>query len=87
MKVLQHEVKQRQLEGNILINVLLERGQLKNDAALCRLLKIAPPRVSKIRHGRIVPSSDLILRIHEVFHIPISEIRQILASATHTDGA
>ena len=85
MKVLQHEVRQRKIEGNTLLDALLERGKLKNDAALCRLLQIAPPRVSKIRHGRILPSSDFLLRIHEVFNIPMIEIRQLLASAKYTE--
>jgi len=38
---------------NRLLDTLIERLRLKNDAALSRALEVAPPVISKIRHGRL----------------------------------
>jgi hypothetical protein len=37
---------------NYLLDVLLQRHELKNDAALAVALAVAPPVISKVRHGR-----------------------------------
>jgi hypothetical protein len=60
-----------------LLDFLLESRKLKNDAALCRLLDIQPPVISKVRHGRPV-SPELILRIHEKLGMPVAEIRALI---------
>jgi hypothetical protein len=39
--------------NNALIDVLIKTMSLKNDAALSRVLEVAPPVISKIRHGRL----------------------------------
>ena len=70
-------MNKRSIYANPLLDYLLVKYDLKNDSALCRLLKIAPPMVSKIRHGRTV-SADLILTIHERLGMPVAEIRALL---------
>lgn len=60
-----------------LLDFLLDSRQLKNDAALCRLLGIMPPVISKVRHGRPV-SPELILRIHEKLGMPVADIRALI---------
>ncbi|MFS2004627.1 hypothetical protein ACEN9F_13475 [Duganella sp. CT11-25] len=60
---------------NYLIDMLLEKYKLKNDAALARALKVAPPVISKVRHLRLPVGPFLILRIHEVFGTPVADIR------------
>ncbi len=60
---------------NYLIDMLLEKCRLKNDAALARALKVAPPVISKARRLRIIIGPVLILRIHEVFDIPVATLR------------
>ena len=60
-----------------LIDFLIERYSLKNDAALCRRLKIEPPMVSKVRHGREV-SDSLILTVHEKLGMPVADIRALI---------
>jgi DNA-binding transcriptional regulator YdaS (Cro superfamily) len=54
----------------------------KNDAALARLLDVAPPVVSKWRHARLPMGATHILRIHELEPnlLPVSDIRQLLAA-------
>ena len=51
---------------------------MKNDAALCRRLDVSAPLLSKIRHGLLGVSGAMLLRIHEEFTIPFSEIRQLM---------
>jgi hypothetical protein len=39
--------------NNAFIDLLIDTMTLKNDAALSRVLEVAPPVISKIRHGRL----------------------------------
>jgi plasmid maintenance system antidote protein VapI len=61
-----------------LLDAIIGNNGLKNDAALCRILQVAPPRISKIRHGKLGVSADIILRLHEHFRIPIAELRDLM---------
>jgi transcriptional regulator with XRE-family HTH domain len=62
-----------------LIERLREMKQLRSDAQLCRVLQVPPPMISKIRTGRINISAGLMIRIHEVFQLPIAELRRMVA--------
>lgn len=42
-----------------LFDTLIHENQLKNDSELCRLLKLDPPTLSKIRNGR-QPVTDMV---------------------------
>jgi hypothetical protein len=61
-----------------LLNALIERLELKNDAALARLLEIAPPLLSKIRHRRLPVGAALLIRMHEVSGVPVRELRNLM---------
>lgn len=61
-----------------LLDTIIRSNAIKNDAALCRMLKIAPPRISKIRHGKLGVSADIMLRLHEHFKIPITELKLMM---------
>ena len=61
-----------------LIDALIERLELKNDAALARLLEIAPPILSKIRHRRLPVGAALLIRMHEVSGLPVRELRNLM---------
>jgi plasmid maintenance system antidote protein VapI len=54
---------------------LIESQHLKNDAALARQLEITPPVISKLRHGKLGVGSALVLKAHEVFGLPIRELK------------
>ena len=60
------------------LDFIIESRKLKNDADLCRLLSLAPPVISKIRHKRVAVSDTVILRIHEKLGMPVAEIRALL---------
>ena len=60
-----------------LLDYLLKTYKIKNDRALAHTLDISTPTMSKIRNGGNV-SSDVILRIHEGFNIPVKKIRDLI---------
>lgn len=66
---------------NKLLDHILAKSHLKNDAALARFLELAPPIISKMRHGKL-PVSDLTLvRIHEVTDMSIAELKELAGIA------
>lgn len=56
----------------------------KNDAALARFLEVAPPVISKIRHGRLPVGTELMIRTHDKTKGPnrlsLDKIRELIAS-------
>ena len=60
---------------NKLLDHLIEKLGLKNDAALARAMKVAPPVVSKWRHETLPFGPTHILRTHEDFGIAVADIR------------
>jgi hypothetical protein len=65
-------------EPNRLLDHLVDRLNLKNDAALARLLDVAPPVISKIRHYRLAIGASLLIRMHEVSDISIGNLRILM---------
>lgn len=63
---------------NGLLNMLIEIGKLKNDAALARMLEVAPPVISKIRHGTLKFGASLIIRAHLVSGMEVRAIMEYL---------
>ncbi|TWI69524.1 hypothetical protein IP91_00593 [Pseudoduganella lurida] len=61
-----------------LLDALAERLGAKNDAALSRALEVAPPVLSKIRHGRLPVGATILLRMHEASGIAIRELRDLM---------
>jgi hypothetical protein len=63
---------------NRLLDALLESMRLKNDAALARMLEVAPPVISKIRHHRMPVSSSVLIRMHEATKMSIGDLRFLM---------
>jgi plasmid maintenance system antidote protein VapI len=63
---------------NRLLDSLLQSMQLKNDAALSRMLEVAPPVISKIRHQRLPVSASVLMRMHEVTNMSIGDLRFLM---------
>lgn len=75
----QEEVtEERHYDPNRLLDTLIERLRIKNDAALSRALEVAPPVISKIRHNRLPVGASLLIRMHEVSDLSIRELRQLM---------
>ncbi|MFZ6813581.1 hypothetical protein ACO0K3_03870 [Undibacterium sp. Rencai35W] len=64
-----------------LIEGLIKLFALKNDAELAMNLKVAPPVISKMRHGKLPIGSSILIKIHDTFDISIKEIRALYLEA------
>lgn len=72
------QIKQDEYNPNHLLDILQERLAVKNDAALCRVLEVAPPVISKIRHHRLPVGASMLIRMHEVSNLSIRELRDLM---------
>ena len=61
-----------------LLNALVEKLHLKNDAELCRRLRVAPPLISKVRHRSLPLSAALLVRMHEESGLTVGELRGLM---------
>jgi len=68
---------------NRLLDTLIERMHLKNDAELCRVLEVQPPIISKIRRRKLNVGPTILLRMHEKSNIPIRELKELASSTLH----
>ena len=64
--------------ANRLFDHLLRTYRVKNDSALANLLGVFPPIVSKIRSGHAGMGDTILLAVHEVFEMPIRDIKGML---------
>lgn len=60
-----------------LLDYILEKFEIVSDYRLAKELKVLPPCLCKARKNNKV-SADLILKIHDRFNMPISEIKSFL---------
>jgi len=71
------EVLAASYDPNRMFDLCISKLKLKNDAALCRLLEVQAPIISKIRHARSPLSSKILLRVHEVSGIDVKELQKM----------
>ena len=69
---------QESYNPNHLLDTLLDRLKLKNDAALSRILEVAPPVISKIRHRKLPVGASMLIRMHEVSDLSIFDLRKLM---------
>lgn len=74
-------------DPNRLLDALLTRLKLKNDAALSRVLEVAPPVISKIRHNTLPIGATILLRMHEVSNFSIRELRALMVRSGVGQGS
>ncbi|MDR9836867.1 MULTISPECIES: hypothetical protein [Herbaspirillum] len=68
------------------LDALQARYGLKNDAALSRVLEMTPAQISKIRSCTLPLNANVILRVHEVFKLPVEEIRNMISKEGGVHG-
>ncbi len=68
-------------DPNRVLDAIITKLELKNDAALSRALEVAPPVISKIRHKTLPIGATILLRMHEVSDFSIRELRSLMAAA------
>jgi plasmid maintenance system antidote protein VapI len=78
MDIDHEQMNQPNYNPNHLLDSLIEKMKLKNDASLSRLLEVAPPVISKIRHRRLPVGASILIRMHEVTGLSVSELRDLL---------
>jgi hypothetical protein len=71
-------------DPNRVLDAIISKLKLKNDAALSRVLEVAPPVISKIRHSTLPIGATILLRMHEASDFSIRELRALMVRA---DGA
>jgi hypothetical protein len=71
-------LNQNEYNPNRLLDSLIERFHLKNDAALSRALEVTPPVISKIRHNKLPIGASLLIRMHEFSEMSIAELRNLM---------
>lgn len=69
--------------ANHLLDLIIDKMGLKNDAALSRAFGVAPPVISKVRHNVIPFGPSLMLRAHDLAGMSINEIRRHLGVAPY----
>ena len=65
-------------DPNRLLDEVLLKLSLKNDAALSRSLGVGPSVLSKVRHGRAPVPALLIIQIHEATALSIDDIHFLM---------
>ena len=65
---------------NRVLDAIIAKLQLKNDAALSRALEVAPPVISKIRHNTLPIGATILIRMHEISDFSIRELRELMAA-------
>lgn len=65
-------------DPNRLLDALIEKLSLKNDAALSRMLDVNPPVLSKIRHGTLPVGASLIIRMQDVSNFSLKKLRALM---------
>lgn len=71
-------IRKRSVQPHRLLDALIAEMSLKNDAALARMLEVAPPVVSKQRLGKLPIGPSMLIRMHETTDIPIWKLRALM---------
>jgi hypothetical protein len=69
---------QESYNPNHLLDILLGKMQLKNDAALSRMLEVAPPRHTNYRPPPRPGGATQLIRMHEVTGMSIRDLRDLM---------
>ena len=75
---IRHIPEEHSYDPNKVLDAIIERLNLKNEAALSRALEVAPPVISKIRHRTLPIGATILLRMHEVSEFSIRELKALM---------
>jgi hypothetical protein len=73
--------------NNAFLDLLILTMSLKNDAALSRVLEVAPPVISKMRSGDLAVGPTLLISAHEESSISIKEMKAVLEEQVMLEAA
>jgi len=60
--------------NNRLLDVVMRKIGVRKDAGLSRALGVAPPVISKIRHGRLGVGATLLVNMHLLTDMPVRDL-------------
>jgi hypothetical protein len=63
-----------------LFDTLLEKLDLKSFAALARVLDVAQPVISKMRHGQLEIGPTMLISMHEESGLSVKELRALMGT-------
>jgi hypothetical protein len=69
---------QPQLTQANLLDTLIAKLNLKNDAQLAVRLDVGPPVISKLRSGKLKVGASILLSMHEESGMPTKELRALM---------
>jgi hypothetical protein len=61
-----------------LLDTMLERLKLKNDAALSRAMKLPPAVISKVRSKKVSVTSAILIRFHYITGWAIADLNALM---------
>ena len=67
-------------DPNGLLDMLIEAHALKSDAALARMMQVAPPCLSKMRAYKMPVGDSFVLRCMEMAGLTLAEVRAFVPS-------
>jgi plasmid maintenance system antidote protein VapI len=65
-------------DPDALFDAIIKQLNLRNDAGLSRILNVAPPVISKIRHRKLTIGASLLVRMNEVTGLSIKALRALM---------
>lgn len=69
-----------------LLDALIAMLGLRSDAALSRILEVAPPVISKMRHRILPVGADMLIRMHEESGLSIRDLRRLMGDTRERFG-
>jgi hypothetical protein len=75
------EYEMLKYDPNGLLDAVIAKHKLKNDAAIARFLGVAPPVISKTRGFTLPVGPTMILKLHEIAGMEVPAIRAFVGGA------
>ena len=82
-----HIPEEPSYDPNKVLDAIIVKLNLKNDAALSRALEVAPPVISKIRHRTLPIGATILLRMHEMSEFSIRELKGLMGVVSTPSNA
>ena len=76
-------LKLEQYTPGELLDEVIHRFKLRNDAKLAKIIGISSPAISRMRNKKLVIGGDTIIRIYDKTGMDIDEIRMLAGIPTH----
>jgi hypothetical protein len=76
--ILNSDANKINYDPNPLLDAIRSRLKIRSDASLSRVLGVAPPVISKIRHRKLPIGASLLIRMHDATELSIKDLRELM---------